>query len=99
MTQQSTFAHAEFAAKRKTTRREKFLARMEEDIPRTNLSWDSKLVPTVVTTAAKVVDITKTAELLHGGEKQGRLHQGGESGRNSLPWDGRPTGRCRANAG
>ena len=60
---------------------------------------DSKLVPTVVTTAAKVVDITKTAELLHGGEKQGRLHQGGESGRNSLPWDGRPTGRCRANAG
>jgi transposase, IS5 family len=33
MTHQTTFAHAEFAAKRKTTRREKFLARMEEVIP------------------------------------------------------------------
>ena len=30
---QTTFAHAEFAAKKKTTRREKFLARMEEVIP------------------------------------------------------------------
>jgi len=33
MIQQTTFAHAEFAAKKKTTRREKFLARMEEVIP------------------------------------------------------------------
>ncbi len=33
MTYQTTFAHAEFAAKKKTTRREKFLARMEEVIP------------------------------------------------------------------
>lgn len=31
---------------------------------------DSKLVHTVVTTAANVADITKTAELLHGQEKQ-----------------------------
>lgn len=28
-----SFSHAEFAAKKKTTRREKFLARMEEVIP------------------------------------------------------------------
>lgn len=33
MTHQTTFAHAEFAAKKKTTRREKFLAGMEEVIP------------------------------------------------------------------
>jgi transposase, IS5 family len=33
MTHQTTFAHAEFAAKKKTTRREKFLARMEELLP------------------------------------------------------------------
>jgi len=33
MTDQTPFAHAEFAAKKKTTRREKFLARMEEVIP------------------------------------------------------------------
>jgi transposase, IS5 family len=33
MIHQSTFAHAEFAAKKKVTRREKFLARMEEVIP------------------------------------------------------------------
>jgi IS5 family transposase len=33
MTHQTTFAHAEFAAKKKTTRREKFLARMDEVIP------------------------------------------------------------------
>lgn len=33
MTHQTTFAPAEFAAKKKTTRREKFLARMEELIP------------------------------------------------------------------
>lgn len=33
MTNQTSFAHAEFAAKKKTTRREKFLARMEEVIP------------------------------------------------------------------
>ena len=33
MTHQTTFAHAEFAAKKKTTRHEKFLARMEEVIP------------------------------------------------------------------
>lgn len=33
MTHQTSFTHAEFAAKRKTTRREKFLARMEEVIP------------------------------------------------------------------
>ena len=33
MTHQSSFAQAEFAAKKKTTRREKFLARMEEVIP------------------------------------------------------------------
>lgn len=38
MTHQTTFAHAEFAAKKKTTRREKFLARMEEVIP-----WDQLL--------------------------------------------------------
>ena len=31
---------------------------------------DSKLVHTVVVTAANVADVTKTAELLHGGEKQ-----------------------------
>lgn len=33
MTQQTTFAHAEFTAKKKRTRREQFLARMEEVIP------------------------------------------------------------------
>jgi IS5 family transposase len=33
MTHQTTFAHAELAAKKKITRREKFLARMEEVIP------------------------------------------------------------------
>lgn len=33
MTCQTTFAHAEFAAKKKSTRRERFLARMEEVIP------------------------------------------------------------------
>jgi IS5 family transposase len=33
MTRQSSFAQAEFAAKKKLTRREKFLARMEEVIP------------------------------------------------------------------
>ncbi|MCL4789823.1 MAG: hypothetical protein KJ070_24095 [Verrucomicrobia bacterium] len=33
MTCQTTFAHAEFANKKKTTRREKFLARMEEVLP------------------------------------------------------------------
>ena len=33
MTHQMSFAHAEFAAKKKTTRREVFLARMEEVIP------------------------------------------------------------------
>ena len=33
MTNQTTFAHAEFAAKKKSTRRERFLVRMEEVIP------------------------------------------------------------------
>jgi IS5 family transposase len=33
MIHQTSFTHAEFAAKKKTTRREKFLARMEEVIP------------------------------------------------------------------
>jgi len=33
MTYQTSFTHAEFAAKKKTTRREKFLTRMEEVIP------------------------------------------------------------------
>ena len=33
MTNQTTFAHAEFAAKKKCTRRERFIARMEEVIP------------------------------------------------------------------
>ena len=33
MTHQTSFAQAEFAAKKKTTRREKFLARMEEVLP------------------------------------------------------------------
>ena len=33
MTHQTSFTHAEFAAKKKTTRREKFLGRMEEVIP------------------------------------------------------------------
>ena len=33
MTHQTTFAHAEFADKKKITRREKFLTRMEEVIP------------------------------------------------------------------
>jgi len=33
MTHQPSFAHAEFAAKKKTTRREKFLTRMEAVIP------------------------------------------------------------------
>jgi hypothetical protein len=33
MTYQTTFAHTEFADKKKITRREKFLARMEEVIP------------------------------------------------------------------
>jgi IS5 family transposase len=33
MTHQTSFTHAEFAAKKKTTRREKFLCRMEEVIP------------------------------------------------------------------
>jgi transposase, IS5 family len=37
MIHQTTFAHAEFAAKKKVTRREKFLARMEEVIPWTKL--------------------------------------------------------------
>lgn len=38
MTHQTSFAHAEFAAKKKTTRRETFLARMDEVIP-----WDKLL--------------------------------------------------------
>jgi len=33
MTHQTTFAHAEFTAKKKSTRREQFLARMKEVIP------------------------------------------------------------------
>lgn len=33
MTHQTSFTHAEFAAKKKTTRREKFLSRMEEVLP------------------------------------------------------------------
>ena len=33
MTHQTSFTHAEFAAKKKTPRREKFLLRMEEVIP------------------------------------------------------------------
>src|SRR5215204_6551015 len=33
MTHQTTFVHAEFTAKKKSTRREQFLARMEEVIP------------------------------------------------------------------
>ena len=33
MTHQTSFSHAEFAAKKKTTRRERFLARMDEVIP------------------------------------------------------------------
>jgi IS5 family transposase len=33
MTHQTSFAQAEFADKRKITRREKFLARLEEVIP------------------------------------------------------------------
>jgi len=33
MTNQTTFAHAEFAAKKKSTRRERFLDRREEAIP------------------------------------------------------------------
>jgi transposase, IS5 family len=37
MTHQPSFAPAEFAAKKKVTRREKFLARMEEVIPWTQL--------------------------------------------------------------
>ena len=37
MTHQPSFAQAEFAAKKKVTRREKFLARMEEVIPWTQL--------------------------------------------------------------
>ncbi len=37
MTHQPSFAHAEFAAKKKVTRREQFLARMEEVIPGTQL--------------------------------------------------------------
>jgi IS5 family transposase len=37
MTHQTTFAHAEFAAKQKTTRREKFPARMEAVLPWTQL--------------------------------------------------------------
>ena len=38
MTHQTRFAHAEFTAKKKTTRREKFLTRMEEVIP-----WTKRL--------------------------------------------------------
>lgn len=37
MKHQTTFAHAEFAAKKKSTRREQLLARMEEVIPREKL--------------------------------------------------------------
>jgi IS5 family transposase len=37
MIRQTSFAQAEFAAKKKTTRREQFLARMEEVIPWTQL--------------------------------------------------------------
>ena len=37
MTHQPSFSQAEFAAKKKTTRREKFLARMETLIPWTQL--------------------------------------------------------------
>jgi IS5 family transposase len=42
MTHQTSFSHAEFAAKKKTARREKFLARREEVIP-----WD-KLLAVIV---------------------------------------------------
>src|SRR5271157_5820209 len=114
-----SFSQAEFATKKKITRREKFLARMEALIPWARLlaiiepfypkgergrppstknkekrrdpqmhqtrkgnQWyfgmkahigadrDSKLVHTVVVTAANVADITKAAELLHGQEQQ-----------------------------
>jgi IS5 family transposase len=37
MMNQTSFAQSEFAAKKKVTRREKFLARMEEVIPWTKL--------------------------------------------------------------
>jgi len=43
MTHQPSFAHAEFAAKKKVTRREKFLARMEEVIPWTQ--WLAVIEP------------------------------------------------------
>jgi IS5 family transposase len=46
MTHQTTFAHAEFAAKKKTTRREKSLARMEEVIPWAQLLTRLRLRPT-----------------------------------------------------
>ncbi|NJM38941.1 MAG: IS5 family transposase [Akkermansiaceae bacterium] len=132
MTHQPSFSQAEFADKKKTTRREKFLARMEDIIPWQSLfnainadlsargltmregtlvdatliaappstknkdkkrdpemhqtrkgnQWyfgmkahigadrDSKLVDTLVVTAANVSDIAKTSELLHGQETQ-----------------------------
>ena len=141
MTHQPSFSQAEVAAKKKVTRREKFLARMDTLIPWANLlaviepyypkgergrppvglermladlfqrdksviaappstknkekkrdprmhqtkkgnQWyfgmkahigadrDSKLVHTVVVTAANVADITQTAQLLHGEETQ-----------------------------
>ena len=63
---------------------------------------DSKLVHTVVVTAANVADVTKTAELLHGQEQQVLRTQATPEWRSaprSWCWNGRSTGRSRANAG
>ena len=57
---------------------------------------DSKLVPTVVSTAANVADITKTAELLQGTETP--VTRAWRRGRRSWRWNGRLTGRSQANA-
>jgi IS5 family transposase len=62
---------------------------------------DSRLVHTVVVTAANVPDLAKMAELLHGDEKQ--VHAtpatpAWKNGRRSCRWRARSTGRSPANA-
>lgn len=77
MTHQPGFSRAEFADKKKITRREQFLTRMAAlnqwyfgmKAP-IGADRDSQLVHPVVVTAANVADSTQTSERLHGQEPQ-----------------------------
>ncbi len=60
---------------------------------------DSKLVHTMVVTAANVADVTKTAELLHGEDVHADAGYTGGEARGDRALGRRSTGRSRANAG